>query len=155
MRTWTAIFIAVFACAGSLHSGSSDTTLDLTELLTAKEYNAAGLNQLSPDQVAALNRIVTRLVSESTMTGCNEELEKTEKLILALLPIESSIAGEFEGWEGDTVFVLNNGQVWQQDSYAYMYKYAYQPEVTIIPVQGRYVMLVDGVDEYVFVRRYR
>ena len=46
--------------------------------------------------------------------------------------VESHIQGEFEGWSGDTIFALDNGQLWQQSSYAYMYHYAYRPKVTII-----------------------
>ncbi|MDR0881742.1 MAG: hypothetical protein LBP55_04270, partial [Candidatus Adiutrix sp.] len=33
--------------------------------------------------------------------------------------IESQIDGTFEGWSGETVFKLTNGQIWQQSSYAY------------------------------------
>jgi hypothetical protein len=45
--------------------------------------------------------------------------------------IESSIDGEFKGWDGSTIFKLSNGQIWQQSSYAYMYHYAYNPPVLI------------------------
>jgi hypothetical protein len=60
--------------------------------------------------------------------------------------IESRIDGEFSGWEGDTIFVLQNGQIWQQSSYAYKYKYAYSPTVIIYPSGSGHKMKVDGVD---------
>src|SRR5665648_304740 len=41
--------------------------------------------------------------------------------------IESHIQGEFNGWDGETIFKLDNGEVWQQASYAYMYSYKYHP----------------------------
>ena len=35
--------------------------------------------------------------------------------------LESRINGDFEGWTGETIFELDNGQVWKQASYAYNY----------------------------------
>ena len=69
--------------------------------------------------------------------------------------IQSNIAGEFTGWEGETIFALDNGQVWQQATYAYRYHYAYRPRVTIVPTPQGHVMQVDGVDAMIFVRRIR
>jgi hypothetical protein len=65
--------------------------------------------------------------------------------------IESNIDGDFEGWDGETIFKLRNGQIWQQSSYAYTYHYAYSPEVTIYKTGGLYKMKVDGVDSSIFV----
>lgn len=59
--------------------------------------------------------------------------------------IESQIDGEFKGWSGDTSYKLTNGQVWKQAHYAYEYRYAYRPDVTICNINGMYVMSVDGL----------
>jgi hypothetical protein len=67
--------------------------------------------------------------------------------------IESQIDGEFNGWEGETIFKLRNGQVWQQRSYSYHYKYAYAPKVLIYRSGAVYKMRVDGVDTEIAVRR--
>ena len=67
--------------------------------------------------------------------------------------IHSYIDDEFEGWEGETIFKLDNGQIWQQSSYAYMYHYAYRPEVMIINDSGTWKMKVEGVDEMIDVIR--
>lgn len=70
--------------------------------------------------------------------------------------IESYIDGEFEGWDGDTIFVLTNGQIWQQDEYSYYYTYRYRPKVLIYRNStGGYTMRVDGVDRELRVRRLR
>ena len=61
--------------------------------------------------------------------------------------IETRIDGEFDGWEGETIFKMMNGQVWQQSSYSYLYHYAYSPQVMIYKTSGGYVMKVDGVKE--------
>jgi len=67
--------------------------------------------------------------------------------------IVSRIDGVFEGWDGDTIFKLENGQIWQQSSYAYTYHYAYRPKVIIYRTSGGYKMKVEGVDETIYVIR--
>jgi len=67
--------------------------------------------------------------------------------------VESFIEGEFTGWDGETIFRLTNGQIWQQSSYAYMYHYAYRPKVLIYKSRNIYKMKVDGVSQTINVRR--
>src|SRR3990172_12376875 len=67
--------------------------------------------------------------------------------------IESQIDGEFSGWEGETIFKLTNGQIWQQAAYAYTYHYAYRPKVVIFSTLGRYKMAVEGVPGSIYVVR--
>ncbi len=69
--------------------------------------------------------------------------------------IESRIDGEFTGWEGETVFKLTNGQIWQQSGYAYRYHYAYSPSVLIVRTSVGYVMQVGGLNSRINVRRLR
>ena len=69
--------------------------------------------------------------------------------------IETRIDGEFEGWTGETIFKLANGQVWQQITFAYTYHYAFRPEVMIVKTHGAYRMKVDGVESTIFVKRLR
>ena len=37
---------------------------------------------------------------------------------------ESKIDGDFEGWEGETIVKLMNGQIWQQVILLYLFIYA-------------------------------
>ena len=67
--------------------------------------------------------------------------------------VTARIDGEFTGWSGETVFVLTNGQVWQQAEYKYFYHYAYSPEVHIVPSNGAYVLVVSGTSQVLRVRR--
>lgn len=66
---------------------------------------------------------------------------------------ESQIDGEYKGWDGHSVYRLVNGQIWQQASYRYMYRYAYRPRVTVIEESGRYMMYVEGEQEGQHVKR--
>ena len=65
--------------------------------------------------------------------------------------IETQIDGDFEGWEGETIFKMTNGQIWQQSSYSYMYHYAYMPNVIIYDTSSGYVLKVEGVEETIYV----
>lgn len=65
---------------------------------------------------------------------------------------ESSINGDFRCWDGDTVFVLLNGQVWQQSELGLQLCLLWSPRVTIIERNGRQLMVVEGVDKTVRVR---
>ena len=67
--------------------------------------------------------------------------------------IESQIEGEFQGWDGDTIFKLTNGQIWQQSSYAYTYSYKYRPKIIIFKSGGGFKLQVEGVDQRISVIR--
>ena len=66
---------------------------------------------------------------------------------------ESQISGDFEGWSGETVFELTNGQKWQQTRYAYRYAYKFMPRVQILSDGSRYFLSVNGMNETIEVRR--
>ena len=67
--------------------------------------------------------------------------------------VESTVDGEFEGWDGETLIKLMNGQIWEQSEYHYEYRYAYMPRVTVFRSRGQCKMWVEGTDEPVGVRR--
>ena len=67
--------------------------------------------------------------------------------------IESKVDGSFEGWDGETIVKLANGQIWQQTEYHYRYHYAYRPEVLIFKSGGVYKMKVKGIEKAVRVKR--
>ena len=55
---------------------------------------------------------------------------------------ESYIAEEFEGWDGDTVYELDDGSKWELASYTYSYSYSYRPKAIIWREGGRYYLEV-------------
>ena len=67
--------------------------------------------------------------------------------------VDTHIDGEFNGWTGNTVWTMDNGQVWQQSQYSYHYHYAYRPRVIIFQSNYKWLMHVDGVNEQVQVER--
>lgn len=63
--------------------------------------------------------------------------------------IESQIDGDFEGFEGETIIKLMNGQVWQQSEYYYHYYYHFMPKVIIYKSGSSYKIKVEGIDKSV------
>ncbi len=69
--------------------------------------------------------------------------------------IESSINGDFRGWEGTTSFKLLNGDIWAQDEIKTLYSNSmFRPVVYIYRgSDGTYKMKVEGVDETLQVKK--
>lgn len=68
--------------------------------------------------------------------------------------IQSRYKGEFTGWDGKTVFPLENGQVWQQIESGRMAWKATNPMITIKRgFMGSYMLSVEGVNKTVRVKR--
>lgn len=57
---------------------------------------------------------------------------------------EGQLAGEFSGWDGETVFEFTTGQKWKQARYEYYYHYSYRPHARVWQDGGRYYLEVDG-----------
>lgn len=68
---------------------------------------------------------------------------------------ETRIDGSFEGWDGETIFRMMDGSIWQQSSYDYTYHYAYSPSVIIFSKGGQTHMKVEGVSTIISVTRLR
>ena len=66
---------------------------------------------------------------------------------------ESKIEDEFEGWDGETIVKLVNGQIYEQAEYYYEYHYTYMPDILVYSSGGRIKMKVEGVKKAVAVRR--
>lgn len=70
------------------------------------------------------------------------------------LLFKSQIDGEFNGFEGESIYKLVNGQIWQQDEYYYEYSFDYMPNVYIYDdVLGGFKMKVDGIEQMIGVKR--
>lgn len=81
-------------------------------LMTPEEYRATGLEKLSEDELEALDAWLIRYtIGESeVIRNTSEEVKEVEDAY----EITASIKPPFKGWKGDTIFYLDNGQVWQQ-----------------------------------------
>lgn len=133
----------------------------LEERMTGKEFTEAGLDKLTPEELAALNRwIRQRSVADYRYEGPAEGAESDGPVPIDRMPnerIDSRIVGTFEGWTGDTEFVLENGMVWEQTGNdRYRMRVMENPEVTIRPgLLGGWELQVEGYNVRTKVRRIR
>jgi len=114
-----------------------------------------GVSHMTPQQREAFNAWLSRY----TMAVMSIANHRASASVAAPTPgscspaVESSITGEFHGWDGETIFKLDNGQIWEQAEYDYMYSYSYHPDVTIYMTTGGCRMKVEDEDETIVVRR--
>ena len=111
--------------------GKSGSFPGIEALMTPAEYDAAGLGKLTPQERQALDQWLIRYTAEDAPVLLNSDEEV--KQAVQEQEIVSTIVSPFDGWSGNTVFTLANGQVWQQRRQS---KYAYTgssaaPEVRI------------------------
>lgn len=154
--------------------------VDIRDLMTASQFENAGLSKLSPQQIQAFNawlnsylhtaaeavttgKPVVPPVSQNTATPVTapaaasaasfgaDTLPSREK---EAAQIDSHIAGAFTGWTGETVFKLDNGQLWKQAGPGYFADVRLQhPHVVIKKLAFGYLLTLPGHSETVFVRR--
>ena len=70
-------------------------------------------------------------------------------------PIVSRLIGKFDGWDGQTVFKLENGMIWvQADKDKFFVREIENPEVTIKPgIFSAWYLTIDGYNSKCKVRR--
>ena len=83
-----------------------------------------------------------------------EEKEKASVEKQAPKSIVSTIEGPFEGWNGNTVFRLKNGQVWRQIDKSVFYERTQDPKVEIKKgLLGVYYLSIEGYGSRCKVKR--
>ena len=91
----------------------------LEEQMTGKEFTAAGLGKLSAEELTALNEwlrahSVATLDEARVPTGDTRGFEDAALAAMDGGDIVSRVKGPFRGWDGNTVFTLENGMIWKQ-----------------------------------------
>lgn len=153
MRPFLTVLTLVALCGPPTSVQAVPPTLE--ERMSQAEFRAAGLDRLSPDELAQLNRWLAehevRPPASSSGFGWNSFYPDED----ARGTIESRITGTFTGWRGETVFRLDNGQRWRQsESGRFDAGEMNNPVVTLEPkMMGSWLMKVEGCGCSVRVRR--
>ena len=102
--------------------------------MTGNEFKATGLHKLSQEELDALNgwirshslgtldapKAAAASTSAEAATNPESEVAGGDRRGLASddkkdeSPIRSQILGDFEGWDGQAIFKLENGMIWVQ-----------------------------------------
>lgn len=151
------------------------TPLDVRDLMPVTEYQRTGVDKLSPVQLKALNAWLNQYVQEhagalpaaappapsssahaavSGAAGFGADTMAPRENPATPESIETRIAGRFTGWTGNTVFKLENGQVWKQAGSGYFTNIELDhPQVIIKKLGFGYLLTLPGHGATVFVRR--
>jgi len=165
----------LLACAALLLSLSAPALAqrvvqgDLQQQMSAAEFKAAGLDKLNAAELATLNRWLQGKVAAATtaaVAAVREEAreEGRQEVIVknrgffdfgSNEPISGVLQGEFRGFGKGRIYVLDNGQQWEQtDTTSVSGVRKQSPKVSISPgVMGVWYMKVEGVNTQPKVRR--
>lgn len=166
-RALTCGLVLVFALSSRAGQGA-----DLITNMPREAFQRCGLDKLSVDELAALKAELDAALTPSTPTqspvvddvprgeaAFGREQEVQEKVAREReIPdsIRSRIVGEFRGWSGNTVFQLENGQIWKQVGSGSAFIRLDSPEVTIERgALGAFFLRVEGIGGRVKVKRIR
>ncbi|QIB65494.1 hypothetical protein [Kineobactrum salinum] len=154
MRNLFYTLLLALVCSGPAALAADSDFPGIRKLMSEEEFRAAGLHRLSQEERAALNRwLVSYTVEEAPeLLRSNQEVRKADESIR----IEANIKPPFSGWTGDTLFHLDNGQVWQQRLRG---RYFYNGDDTAVVIEknllGFYKMTLQASGRSVGVTRVR
>lgn len=110
-----------FAAETARPEGARKEFTGLKRLMSEEEYRRAGIDRLTDAERTALDAWLARYEAgelESARTlAVVEAVEGARAQVWEAQTdarLEAKVVGEFAGWTGDTVFRLDNGQVWRQ-----------------------------------------
>jgi hypothetical protein len=112
--------IAALACGATLAASAYGAEAEfpgVQKAMSAKSFSDAGLNKLTPDELARLNEFIAGYAASKSQEAASVAVDravKDNKITSQPQIIESRIVGRFSGYTGRTVFPLENGQVWRQ-----------------------------------------
>ena len=184
MRTvimWILVIAGMMFDVMALAGPPASKPVDVRDLMSVTQYDQAGLNKLSPGELTALNAWLNHYLGTRAQATAAFPVAQVASPPAAAVPaaaarsavasfgadtmapmesadeprrIETRIAGLFTGWTGDTVFPLENGQVWKQAASGYYTDARLNhPRVVIKKLVFGYLLTLPGHSETVFVRR--
>ena len=158
------ILIVLLFLSVTLSALAAGSFSSLEEQMTGKEFSAAGLDKLSQQQLDALNgwlrsHSVASLAPKVSATAADSEADQPELISEdedeKRTTITSKLTGTFDGWDGQTVFELENGQIWAQASKTKWYTKEVENPVAIIEpgMFGTWRLHIEGLDKDCRVKR--
>lgn len=122
----TVVALLLLSTAFSVFAAEGFSSLE--EQMNGKEFTEAGLNKLTPQELAALNSwlhahsVATLATARagSTAAAANTSVAEDKRGLKSAgkdterTTITSPIVGNFKGWDGQTTFKLENGMIWVQ-----------------------------------------
>ena len=139
---------AVLALSATVTLAQS-TYVEVEKRFNAAEMREAGLDTLSPAQLAALNRLLRekQVAAPSVPSPDAPRRGDAQRSYIGLddMPIHSRVKGSVHGWAPGSVFELENGQQWKVLKGEMRLRKALQdPKIVVVPgMAGRWFLQVD------------
>lgn len=130
--------------------------------MTPEQFKAAGLDKLTPEELAQLDAWLNRTVEAETARAADDAKRKVVDENRGFItfgssePITGRIAGEFRGFGKGRTYTLESGQVWQQvDDASLAGVRKDSPAVRITPsmVGNAWYLAIDGYNTRAKVQR--
>lgn len=149
-----------------LWPGAAAAQEALQDKMTPAEFKAAGLDKLTPAELASLNAWLQGKVSEESSKAATKAAAEARKEVEQSTrgffdfgssePIVARLQGEFSGFANGRRYVLDNGQEWRQIDNAKLHGVRKtNPEMTIRPslLGNAWYLTVDGYNTRTKVQR--
>ncbi len=128
--------------------------VDIEQRLTPEQRHATGLDTLSPQQLALLNRLLREQAAAAAPAAAGDASASRPAApprpgagLIGLddAPIHSRVKGTVTAWAPGSEFVLENGQTWKVLKGSATLRAPLQnPEIEVIPgLAGRWFLQVD------------
>jgi hypothetical protein len=145
-------FLVLLSCAAV---AVADGWIPIAQRLSGEQMHATGLDTLTADQLALLDRLlreetarvvdVARREAASAAVAERKAIDPASFVGLSDEPIRSRLVGSVGHWEPGYEFRLDNGQVWKVlKGTMRLRKPLVAPEVLVVPgIAGRWFLQVD------------
>lgn len=120
--------LAVATIALSLTAPAALAQSKIEQQMSAEQFKAAGLDQLSPQQLGNLNAWLNRTLDSETSKAAIKAKEETRELVKhenrgflgsgSRETVVAGLPGPFTGFRRGQTYVLDNGQEWRQEDNA-------------------------------------
>ncbi len=110
-RRCAAALLILALVAPTVATAKEDKFPGIRKLMNDEQFEAAGLDRLNPEQLKHLDAwLLEYTAGEATVL---REQNPEVREVQSAFNLEASVA-DFRGWSGDTLFRLDNGQIWKQ-----------------------------------------
>lgn len=111
LRIILAALVLALGLAATAAEPKSGSWEGLKNMMSAEEFRAAGLDNLSDEELRSLDRWLLKLLAHESqqLVKADEKIQELQKS-----GVRHRIVGHFSGWTGKTVFHLDNGEIWKQ-----------------------------------------
>lgn len=162
IQSFRSISLGVMTFAVLLAAPPTLAAPPIEQQMSPEQFKAAGLDKLSPQELANLNAWLNNTLEVETTRAAELAKDKVETESRGFLsfgrtdPIESRIDGPFRGFARGRSWTLENGQVWEQTDDASLSGVRKDsPGVKITPgmVGNVWYMAIEGYNTRAKVRR--